>query len=520
MKAFTTSLILILLIAASCNSNKGPEAFLTKRASNETKIEHLLGPDFELDLGFSKEGKALLLKFYQDRGFKPLWIEKDSLSEKGKTLQHFLKNPILFGLSNKRLGELKWSHEFDLENEIIITYLLAQIHPDLKYGILDSSRTELKPIQFAAVETWDSLFNFPNNPTEIAKKIMLWGPSDTTYQMLAAGLFKYAATKNLRAKKIEIPTQKEDSTQAFDITRKILIDKEYLSETDSIGHTILALKKFQADQGSKPDGIIGKSTIEALTETDLQKCQRAALAMEKWRWKNAFPNRFIWVNIPEYTLRFYDNDTLRSENKVIVGKYKNQTPEFNSKLHAIVVYPYWTVPYSITSKEILPDVKRNPDYFDRNHMKLFKKDEEINPYAVDWARVKDKTFPYKVRQEPGPHNSLGILKLEFSNSYSVYIHDTPSKGLFNTVERTYSHGCVRCENVIGLAKVILTADDNKHLPDSLDTLLMREENYTISLKKRIPIYLDYITVVPRKNNQLIFLKDIYLKDEELISILF
>ena len=164
--------------------------------------------------------------------------------------------------------------------------------------------------------------------------------------------------------------------------------------------------------------------------------------------------------------------------------------------------------------------KKNPDYFVRNHIKLFKKEEEINPYAVNWKKIKDKTFPYKAVQEPGPHNSLGIVKLEFSNNYSVYIHDTPSKGLFNTIERTYSHGCVRCEGVIDLAKTILVADENLNLPDSLDNILSRQLNYTISLKKRIPIYLDYITVVARYPNQLIFLKDIYMKDEKLLQIIF
>ncbi len=521
MKAFAVTLLIILLTLVSCHSNKGPESFLEKRlVSNEKKIEYLLSSEFDMDLGFDLEGKELLHNFYQKREFKSLWMEKDSLSTTGKTLQHFLKNPILFGLSNKRFGELKWSDEYDLENEIIITYLLTRLYPDLKHGIIDSSRTQFKPIQFAPLELLDSILTFPVKSKEIAQKIISWGPSNTTYQQLANGLFDYASSHDLSQKKVEMPLQKEDSVQSFEIARKILIDKEYLLESDSVGATLLALIKFQTDSGNKPDGIIGKSTVEALTETNLKKCQRAALAMEKWRWKESFPKRYIWVNIPEYTLRFFDNDTLRSVNRIIVGRNQNQTPEFTSRLHSIVVYPYWNVPYSITSKEMLPEVKKNSDYFARNRMKLFEKEEEIDPYAVDWHQVKNKTFPYRVRQEPGVHNSLGILKLEFSNNYAVYIHDTPNKSLFNTVERNYSHGCVRCQNVVSLAKAILIADENKHLPDTLDTLLVRQENYTISLRKRIPIYLDYITVVPKNSNQIQFLKDIYSKDEELLSVFF
>ncbi len=523
MKVFVSSLLITLLLVVSCKSNKEPESFLEKKISNEAKIEHLFRSEVEIDLGMNDVGKELIFNFYQKRGFKPLWIKNDSLSETGRTLQHYLKNPILFGLSHQRLGNMKWSKEYDVENEIIITYLLAQIHQDLKFGLLDSSRTALKPIHFVAQESLDTLYDFPSKSREIAKKIIAWGSKDTNYQMLAHGLFDFASTRDLSLKKMEMPLQKEDSVRAFEIARKILIEKQYILDTDPASQLIKGLKKFQADHGNKPDGIIGKSTIEALTETDLQKCQRTALAMEKWRWKNAFPKRFIWINIPEYALRFYDDDTLRSVNKVIVGKFENQTPEFSAKLHAVVVYPYWNVPYSITSKEFLPIAKNDPSYFERNHIKLFKKEKEIDPYLVNWKKIPENTFPYKAVQEPGLHNSLGILKLEFHNNYSVYIHDTPNKKLFNTIERSYSHGCVRCEKVVDLGKTILFADQNIQIPDSLDTLLARKMNFTIPLKKRIPIYLDYITVVPENvkgTNYLVFLKDIYAKDKKLLSILF
>lgn len=520
MKAFIISIILIIVCCVSCKSKTVEEAILETKLTNEQKIEQLLSPSVEIDLGLNEAGKDLMLKFYQSRNFKPLWIEKNQLTEKGKTLAHFLKNPILFGLSNKRLGDLKWSKEYALENEIIISYLLAKIYPDLKYGIIDSSQTQLKSIQFAPLETLDTLYKFSSNPKEMAGKIIAWGPKDTTYQMLAQGLFQFAATRDLSVKKIKMPLEKEDSIKAFEIAKQILVQKKYLTENDSTSDLVKIVKKFQNDTGNKPDGIIGQGTVDALTETDLEKCQRAALAMEKWRWKSEFPKRYIWVNIPEYTLRFFDNDTLRSINKIIVGKFKNQTPEFSAKLNSIVVYPFWGVPYSITSKEMLPEAKKNPNYFERNHLRLFKKEEEVNPYDVNWKKVKDETFPYKVIQDPGPHNSLGIIKLEFSNNYSVYIHDTPSKSLFNTIERSYSHGCVRCEGVVDLAKLILKADENVQVPDSLDTLLAREMNFSIRLKKWIPIYLDYFTVVPQKSNQLLFLKDIYKRDEKYLKIIF
>eukprot|EP01041_Mallomonas_annulata_P041829 gene41829-65985_t len=164
---------------------------------------------------------------------------------------------------------------------------------------------------------------------------------------------------------------------------------------------------------------------------------------------------------------------------------------------------------------MLPDARRNPKYFARNHMKLYKKDVEIDPLTVNWKAIRDKTFPYKVIQQPGAHNSLGIIKFDFNNKFGVYFHDTPQKGLFNTVIRSYSHGCMRCENPIDLAKIILLKDENKVIPDSLDSILSRQINHPIRLKKRIPIYVTYRSVIVDNDNRLIFLRDIYQRDKRL-----
>jgi murein L,D-transpeptidase YcbB/YkuD len=153
-------------------------------------------------------------------------------------------------------------------------------------------------------------------------------------------------------------------------------------------------------------------------------------------------------------------------------------------------------------------------------MKIYRRGEEIDPATVNWKKIRENTFPYAVKQDPGTHNSLGIIKFEFSNKFGVYVHDTPTKSLFNTTVRTYSHGCVRCENPVDLAKMVLMQDENTMIPDSLDSIMSRKVNFPIQLKKSFLIQFDYITVVPNNNGGLLFLKDVYFKDEKFLKWMF
>lgn len=521
MTKFKLPFLFLLIFLGSCTNSKPETSFLEQKISNEEKIEKLLSFDLMTATGIDSSGRQLLYDFYKARKFKPVWCDKTALNEKGTLLFKMLQQPVVFGISPKRFKGLKWSKKYPVENDIIISCMLARMYPDLKYGMVDSTRKQLKPIQYASLQQLDTLFDIPSDESALVEKIILWGPADTTYQLLARGLYQFSKENDLNAVPVKVTSNKIDSTAAIEQSKAALVARHYLEANNTDDEIyISALKKFQRENGHTADGIVGEYTAKALEESNLHKCERIALAMEKWRWKTSFPKRFIWINIPEYKLRFFDNDTLKSINNVVVGKFKNQTPELQSKLRSIVVYPYWNVPYSITSKEMLPELKKNPNYLERNKMVLLKKGEPIDPHTINWKKIKENTFPYNVRQEPGPHNSLGILKFEFYNKYDVYLHDTPSKGLFKTDVRSYSHGCVRCEHPVELAKLILEIDKNKITADSLDTLFARKENFPVQIKTPFPIYLDYITVIPNAKNGLIVLRDIYLKDEDFLKFMF
>ncbi|MCO5260499.1 MAG: L,D-transpeptidase family protein [Crocinitomicaceae bacterium] len=511
---FTTILLLL-----SCKHQVTEHEIIVKNLSIEETLQLMLSEEYQQTLNIDEQGRKLLYDFYNNRQFKPLWSSKDSLNEVGSTLKDLLQKPIHFGLSKNRF-DLNWSDSLALQNELVIVCGLARSFHDLKHGMSDSTLAVLKPYTYVAIESLDTLLDFSEK--KYAEKIISWGPNDTSYVTLANFLFDFVQNNDLNEEKIDLKPYKTDSINAIKTATQLLFTKNYLDSTnlhDSLAF-VKSLKKFQEHNWVNPTGKIDEETVQALTETNLHKAQRIALVLEKIRKKPNYPKRYFQINIPEYKLRLYNEDTLCSENNIVVGTFKNQTPELSSSLHTIVVYPFWNVPYSIASKEVLPALKTNVNYLAKNNMVLLRNKDTINPNKVNWSKIKKNTFPYKVVQQPGPKNSLGIVKFEFYNKYDVYFHDTPSKSYFKHVARTYSHGCMRTENPVELAKLVLELDENSVTPDSLDSLfLLPLKHHPIKLKKRIPVFIEYATVSLTPKSEVFLMRDIYYRDDEYIKAL-
>jgi len=507
----------ILVLFAQC-TNKLPatDPIFDKNVALSQRIKLAVNKSYLEELGIDDENARLIGKFYRDRGYRPLWANDSMLTDKGAQMDKIFARPECIGIPNSRWKELKKQKHL-IAKEMLLTAKLGLAANDLKNGLLDTAKQELKPLIWNAPAHWTAQLD---TVTNWGSWFAGFGPAHHDYQRIARGLFTYAFDRHFSTNKFTIPEIKKDSAGCYNVAKLSLIDKGYL-EKDAVDSVFLkALETFQIDNGLKPDAVIGNYTRKALEESAQMKVDRAVLSLERWRWRAAFPARYVWINIPEYMLRLYYNDTLHSEHRVVVGKFDTKTPQLESSIRQIVAYPYWNVPYSITSKEFLPAAKSNPGYFARNHLKLFKSGmEEVDPFSVNWRSIPKNTFPYKVRQEPGTFNSLGIIKFEFSNPFGVYVHDTPSKGLFGTDIRSYSHGCIRCNQPDSLARFILRRDNQIIIPDSLDSMLIKKQHRTINLKHPIAIKVDYITVTADRNDKLVFHPDIYGKDEEYLKLL-
>ena len=245
--------------------------------------------------------------------------------------------------------------------------------------------------------------------------------------------------------------------------------------------------------------------------------------MERWRWLP--PNlgdRYILVNIPSFGLELFDSGKRVMTMKVIVGKPYLSTPVFNARMTYMVLNPRWLVPRSIAIKEILPALRRDPGYLDRENLRVFEGSgpgrREVDPETIDWHEVSPRHFPYQFRQDPGPKNPLGRLKFIFPNPFDVYLHDTPSRGLFARAVRGFSHGCIRIEKAIDLADYLLKDNENWNRERLLAATDFSRER-TVTLPHPISVEIVYFTAWVDEDGTVNFRDDIYGRDKELAETL-
>ncbi len=253
-----------------------------------------------------------------------------------------------------------------------------------------------------------------------------------------------------------------------------------------------AVAEFQKAYGLPASGTLTARTIAALSGGQPSRLENELLAnMEFWRWmpRDMGKDR-IEVNIPDFSVSVFHDDQLVWRNKVIVGKPQTPTPVFSDKVEYVIVNPYWNVPPSIIRKEMLPHLEQDPTYLSRLGYEVFTRHGHL-----------------AVRQPPGARNALGRIKFIFPNNYAVYLHDTPSRGLFGAKRRAFSHGCVRVDQPFGLAEAVL-GHANGWSEQRVKRLIGSHEHY-INLPKPLPIHLVYFTAFVDADGHLQLRNDIY-----------
>lgn len=257
-----------------------------------------------------------------------------------------------------------------------------------------------------------------------------------------------------------------------------------------------ALRRYQARNGIIPDGVVGPATVSALNISASARVAQIAANMERLRWMPHGPERsYVTVNIPDASLIVVDNDTEILISRVIVGRPKDRTPMFRAQITDVVVNPPWIVPTKIARNEIFPKARKNPTYLASQNMV-----------------VRDG----QIEQLPGPKNSLGLVKLNVTNRYSVYLHDTPSRTLFARNERFLSHGCIRVQQIAPLASYAMTGDITGGV-ERLMSEIATGQTVRLPIKAPLPLYVEYFTAYPSVDGVLQFRSDIYGRDARLIA---
>lgn len=479
---------------------------------------------------------------YNEHSNNPLWSHKQKWLNRTDSLFAFISNAKLFGLFPEdyhftHLENLRTRFANDsLEKsdrkdaalwaraDILFTDALIQLIKDIRLGRISRDSVTLRKDSILTNEYYAEKFRavLSGNPLRIV--INALEPKHKGYHELKGGLIGFLDTADFRAYTyINYPTK--DSLNLRTAVIKRLFESAYLDSSmlypDSI-QLARALKKYQKEKGLTVDGKLGAQTIRELNNSDREKFIRIAITLDRFKLlPEKMPEKYIWVNIPAYNLVLVNGDSVKIASRVVVGKPKTRTPVLNSAVSEMITYPQWTIPTSIIVKEILPGLKADPGYLAKKGYGLFNNEgEEIDPYTVDWSKYK-KGIPYRIVQGSGDENALGIMKFNFSNKYSVYLHDTNQRYYFSRAARALSHGCVRVQEWEKMTFYLLRNDSinakmkntNNYTPtDSVMKWLAIKEKHSIPVRNRIPLFIRYFTC-EGKNGKIFFYEDIYDEDK-------
>lgn len=475
--------------------------------------------------------------------FKPLytnhllWFNNSNINAKGDSLLSLIEKSVYYGLIPSQYHFNKIKSNIDsidskkglinvtslVRADILLSDAYFLIGAHLNKGRFYADSLLLQTNFNKLDKGWDSVLISGYKGGTIKAAFDSLEPKFYHYQMLKkelAGILNDTTLFQLDS--IPFVSQK-DSTIKRQLIIKNLIKQGFYDTTSIIKDSLKlarAINKLQKKWFIQPDGKIGKYTIQALSYNRQKIIQQICMAMERWRWENKFPEKYAFINIPAFWLTVYEKDTVVMQSAIVCGKPENQTPILKSKIDHMLIYPYWNVPISIATKEILPAVQRDTTYIRRKNFEVLGAGNRVLDYTkIPWKKYTKDYLPVRFRQRIGEENSLGVVKFNFHNPFGVYLHDTNSKRYFKTSSRAQSHGCIRLENFIDFADFLIRDDSVRYTHDSLQVYFAKQEQRKIKLKKTLPIYIRYFTAHADSLGLKLYI-DVYRKDEEMMKLIY
>ncbi len=480
-----------------------------------------------------RSDREALAAFYVSRGNKQIWIDEKGLTTKAKAVIEEIGRADDWGLEASAFdvppaefsGELTTAALVDAETRLSLAALrYARFarggripEPREMSSYLDRDPPVLSPVKVleALTSTDDaggylaSLHPKHEGFLKLRAKLMEMRKSEKTEQHVMMPADGPMLTPGKRHPDIAILRKRLDAQLPEAAADGTPADADIYD-----ANLEAAVKAYQRENGMKQDGFVGRRTRAALNGSKRNVDEGLIIAnMEAWRWMPENLGKFhIWVNLPEFVVRVVKDGRVIHEERIISGQTDKQTPVFSHAMETVVMHPNWAVPESIKVKELLPALARGGS-LERRGLRLQYNGRDIDPYSVDWSRSDIRN--YHVYQPPGGSNVLGVVKFLFPNKHQVYMHDTPTKNLFNESSRTFSHGCMRVRNPMRLAEIVL-AEDKGWSADKVNTLLRDgPEDNNITLDKKIPVHVTYFTAWVDQAGELQSRQDIYQHEKRI-----
>jgi murein L,D-transpeptidase YcbB/YkuD len=515
-----------------------PERLITRADAVQILVQDQLSEPFRNKTEYEKSEHGALVEYYAEGG-KTLWVDENGIKPKARLVIKTLRNAGDYGLNPS---------DYDLPEEIVLsssksvlTARLAEFERKLNHATLAYARHarggRMAPGSISY--NLDPTLDIPE-PLKVMERMAVvddpafylrsFHPIHPQFEALRQVLLRMRGGSS--EKRVVIPNgptlKPGNSHKQVALLRKRLKspvpveDGAPLSPEKYDLVLVKAVEAFQKSRGLAADGVVGPGTRRGLNGGVPKNRMKTILAiMERWRWiPNNIDKLNIQVNLPEFRFRVFNGEKTIHSERVVIGKPKNQTPVFSDQMEYLVFHPYWNVPNSIKTQEILPHLKNGggggwfssssrPRILQAHNLFVQYRGRNIDASAIDWRTADVRR--YRFYQPPGGKNVLGFVKFIFPNKHIVYMHDTPTKSLFNKITRSYSHGCVRVRNPRKLAEIIL-GRDRGWSSGNVGTAIQSGKNQRVNLKNPIPVNMTYFTARVEKNGKITYFGDIYGHD--------
>jgi len=504
-------------------------------ASAETLVEGQFAPD---NLGFSQAvataavADDALSDWYRDTGYAPLWTAADQADRRtalfaalATAADHGLPPERYDADGLRRMLRLAQTEADRGRAEVALSQAYLTWARDLTSGMLDPASVDpgiLREIK--RIEPRTLLSRLANGDAQV---VMDWlVPDHASYLALMQG--KIALEAQIAAggwgEPVDVGSLAPgDSGVAVVALRDRLTRMGYLAPTAAASYDRAmqsAVQKFQITHGLPADGVAGETTIAEVNLSPEDRLKSVIVALERERWMHIDrQTRHIWVNLPDFKAKIIEAGRVVFETRVVIGKniLDQRSPEFSDEMEHMVINPSWGVPRSIIVKEYLPLMQQNPNA--AGHLQVIDGRGRVVPRdAIDFTAYTAGNFPYDMRQPPSDGNALGLVKFMFPNPYNIYLHDTPSKSLFDKDVRAFSHGCIRVADPFDLAHELLSVQ-SAAAEAEFDAHLQTGDETTVKLERTVPVHLVYFTAYPDDKGRMTYRRDVYGRDAALFDAL-